>query len=147
MKTFLSIFILAAITVSCKGDPENRDQVDETVEIDSNYCNCNDLIFDDRYNHFYLFERRDGFTGKCEIPFPNGNIQIEKNFDDGKMQGKFIEFHENGRVWRERNYDKNFQDGDSFTYSKSGKLIAHALYKRGKLKEMIFEDRSISLED
>jgi hypothetical protein len=139
----LSLFIIPLFLPSCGGNGVEE----ETSAIDSTYCECNDLTFDQQYNHFWLFERREGFTGKCEEFDAAGVLLYEKNFLDGKMEGEYVQYHSNGQAWKIRNYMQNFQDGDSFTYSMSGKLIAHARYKRGKLKEMVFEDRSIKLTD
>ena len=139
----LPVFIVMLL-ISCSG---NGTDEETSNEVDSTYCDCNELTFDQLYNHWWRYEQRKGFTGKCDVKLPNGNIDFEKNFVDGKMEGEYIVYHENGQPHKVRNYSKNFQDGNSYTYSKSGKLIAHAVYKRGKLKEMVFEDRSISIED
>ncbi|MEZ4921842.1 MAG: hypothetical protein R2780_01610 [Crocinitomicaceae bacterium] len=142
---YLILFILPALVgFSCSG---NSSEAESSESIDSTYCDCFELTFDQQYNHWWRYERRKGFTGNCDVKQANGNVDYEKNFIDGKMEGEYIVYHENGQPYKIRNYMQNFQDGDSYTYSKSGRLIAHAIYKRGHLKEMVFEDRSINIED
>ena len=63
------------------------------------------------------------------------------------MEGEYIVYHENGQPYMVRNFMQNFQDGNSYTYSKTGRLISHAIYKRGRLKEMVFQDTTINIDD
>ena len=120
---------------ACSGSTEADGT--ETAEIDSNYCDCNDLVFDDGYNHFYRFERREGFTGLCESFFGNKQKQLEKNFVDGKVHGKMITYHDNGQIHIEEEFDMNFQVGEKIIYTKSGQVKFHATYKRGKQLEVL----------
>ena len=77
MYKLLFATIILFVFASCSGSTDSDNS--ETSEIDSNYCDCNDLVFDDGYNHFYRFERREGFTGLCEEFFGNGQKKLEKN--------------------------------------------------------------------
>ena len=141
MKTYLYVPVFTFLLIACgNGDKTNSEIIQddsenvelvELTEIDSNYCNCNELIFDEPYNHFFRFERREGFTGKCEDFHSNGEKKMEKNFVDGKLHGKFFLYYDNGQIEEEKEFDNNFQTGEQITYSKKGEVIFHALYKRG----------------
>ncbi len=57
-----------------------------------NPCHCNDLIYDELYNHFFIEERTNPYTGKCQEYFKNGKVSLEKEFVDGKLDGKMITY-------------------------------------------------------
>lgn len=137
-------FLAFLILLSSCGESTGTDTISEsendttTAEtIDSNNCSCAELIFDEPYNHFFRFERRDGFTGKCEDFHPNGEKKMEKNFVDGKLHGKFFLYYDNGQIDEEKEFDNNFQTGEQITYSKKGEVIFHALYKRGNQTKVL----------
>lgn len=135
MYKLLIASLFAALFASCSGSTDSSGELSE--EIDSNYCDCNDLVFDDGYNHFYRFERREGFSGLCEEFYGNDQKKLEKNFLDGKVNGKMISYHDNGQIHVEEQFDMNFQEGEKIIYTKSGKIKFHATYKRGKQVEVL----------
>lgn len=141
-KIFLTLPLF--IFVACNGN--NADTV-ESEPIDSTYCDCNELFFDEAYNHYYRFERRDGFTGLCEEFYPGGGIKMKKNFNLGKVHGKMITYHENGQIWDEQEFDMNLQTGEKITYTQSGQVKFHALYKRGRQTEVLVSRPDLRLED
>lgn len=129
----MGLFFLAA---GCGESGTAPDQPDNTAN-DSTYCNCNELVFDEPYNHFYLTEKRKGFTGKCEDFYPDGQKKTEKNFLEGKLHGKVITWYKNGQVHEEKQFDMNFQTGEQITYTDKGEVKFHALYKRGNQTEVL----------
>jgi antitoxin component YwqK of YwqJK toxin-antitoxin module len=120
---------------------------DQIPAIDSNFCECHELTFDEAYNHFYRFERRKGFFGKCEEYHPDGSLKLEKNFNDGKVHGKMISYHENGQIWEDQEFDMNFQVGEKIIYTQSGQVKFHALYKRGQQTDVLVAKPWLTLED
>lgn len=139
---FLPVLFLAA----CSGEVESTEE-DTAEEIDSNYCDCRELTFDDRYNHFYRFERRDPFTGLCEEFHSNGELKLEKNFVEGKVHGKMTSYHENGQIYEDQEFDMNFQVGEKIMYTKSGQVMFHALYNRGKQVEVLETQPWLTIDD
>jgi len=142
MKNSYFLILIGFLLFSCKesGAPDTIVESDDTTTtqaIDSNYCNCTELIFDEPYNHFYRFERRDGYTGLCEEFHPNGELKLEKNFIDGKLHGKLIMYYNNGQIEEEKEFDMNFQTGEQITYTKKGEVKFHALYKRGQQTKVL----------
>ena len=131
---------------SCSGE-EDGTSTDETSGIDSSFCECHELIFDEPYNHFYRFERREGFTGNCKEYYPDGSLKLDKNFVDGKVHGKMISYHENGQIHEDQEFDMNFQEGEKIIYTKSGEVKFHALYKRGQQIEVIESKPWLTIDD
>ncbi len=135
MKFLYPIFVL--LLVSCGGN-DVEVETENTIEtIDSTYCDCNELVFDEQYNHFWRFNRRDGYFGKCEVFYSNGQVKETRLFENGKNHGKFFYYYENGQVKEEKQFDMNFQIGEQITYSETGDVIFHALYKRGNQTEIL----------
>ena len=132
-----NLFFFLAITLFLIGCGESKTKPesiieDENTAIDSNYCICSELIFDEPYNHFYRFEKREGFTGYCEEFYLDGKLKMTKNFVDGKLHGKMILYYDNGQIEEEKQFDMNFQTGEQITYTRKGEVKFHALYERGK---------------
>ena len=147
MKYLVLLGFIGIVLSSCKDGAVADEELDETIAVDSNYCDCHELTFDEPYNHFYRFERRKPFTGLCEEFHPNGDLKLEKNFVEGKVHGKMISYHENGQVWEEQEFDTNFQVGEKIIYTQSGLVKFHALYKRGKQIEVLEAKPWLTLED
>ena len=135
---FLGLLSLSIIILASCGENNNEinDSENDTV-VDSNYCDCHELIFDEAYNHFYRFERREPFTGLCEEFHGNGELKMEKNMLEGKVHGKVITYHDNGQIHEDEEFDMNFQTGERIIYTRSGKVKFHALYKRGRQIEVL----------
>jgi len=145
MKLFFPLVVLSILISSCSGSAESSDE--SINEIDSSYCNCNELTFDEPYNHFYRFERREAFTGLCEEFYTDSTLKMTKNFVEGKVHGKMITYHENGQVHEEQMFDMNFHEGERIIFTKSGQVMFHALYKRGKQVEVIETQPWLTVED
>jgi len=147
MKYFLPL--LALVLLGCNSGETPADENVETGEasIDSTYCSCEELIFDQPYNHFWRFERRKGYTGKCEDFYPNGQLKISKTFVEGKLHGKVFSYYDNGQLEEEKEFDMNFQTGEQITYTKKGEVKFHALYKRGTQTQVLVSRPDLLKED
>jgi hypothetical protein len=151
MKNQVAIAFFTLLLISCGNGgevPAHSDQSDERAEpIDSFYCNCDELILDQPYNHFWRFERRKGFTGKCEEFYPDGTLKTTKNLVEGKLHGKLFTYYKNGRMHEEKEFDMNFQTGEHIIYTNTGEVKLHALYRRGKLTEILVNKPDVLEED
>ncbi|OIQ36427.1 MAG: hypothetical protein BM555_02655 [Crocinitomix sp. MedPE-SWsnd] len=146
MKLFSLLALLTLILTSC-GEGNNTDENSNgETAIDSAYCDCNELTFDEGYNHFYRFERREPFNGFCEEFHSNGEKKAEKNMTEGKLHGKVISYHDNGQVYEDEEFNMNFQTGERIIYTRSGKVKFHALYKRGKQIEVLVTHPELDIE-
>ena len=135
---YLALFILPLALLACNnGSQDNGNGQANSDSEEIHACDCRDLIFDEAYNSFYLEEPRKGFTGNCEELFPNGQVSLSKNFNEGKIHGKMINYYENGAVREEQEFDMNFQTGDHIKYAEDGRVIFHAVYERGRQKEIL----------
>ena len=135
MRKYLFFFFTPLILAGC-GQSDHTDEVTQET-VDSSYCNCGELVFDEPYNHFWRFERRKGYTGKCEEFYSNGQLKISKIYKDGKLNGKMISYYDNGQIESEKEFDMNFQVGEQIIYTKKGEVKFHALYKRGVQTEVL----------
>ncbi|MBN4071233.1 hypothetical protein JYT72_01860 [Crocinitomix catalasitica] len=142
-KRSLGIILSSVILISCGGSGE-EDTVEEENE---NYCDCTELFFDEPYNRFYVEDRKQPFTGKCEEFHSNGELKMEKNFVDGKVDGKMITYYDNGQKKDFKEFKENFQTGESISYTRSGEVKFHALYKRGKQTEVLLTRPDLSEDD
>ena len=140
------IFIPLVLLLSCSDGSEATIEATSTP-VDSAYCNCQDLTFNEPYNHFYLTEERKGFTGRCEEFYPGVQVSVEKNFVNGKLHGKHTTWYESGQVKEEKEYDTNFQVGEQITYTSKGEVKFHALYKRGVQTKVLVSRPDLPLED
>ena len=105
----------------------------ETSIIKENSCHCNDLVYDELYNYFFIEERTSPYTGKCLEYYESGEISLEKNFIDGKMHGDMLRFRKNGIRKSLVEFKLNFIDGKAVFYNLQGKDSVTQQYKRGKL--------------
>ena len=134
-KSYLIFLLLPLLTlISCGGEVSDDNEV---VEIDSNYCACEELFFDEPYNHFYRFERTEYFEGECEDFYPGGELKMEKTIVKGKNHGFQKKYFENGQLAEIKEFDMNFQVGVQINYSRDGDTTFYAIYERGRQKEVI----------
>ena len=62
----------------------------------------------------------------------NRKIKEEKNYKDGKKDGKWTYFHENGQIRLEENWKDGKKDGKWTWYYENGKIEYERNYKGGK---------------
>ena len=105
----------------------------ESSTIKENTCHCNDLVYDELYNYFFIEERTSPYNGKCLEYYDSGEVSLEKNFVDGKMHGNMIRFRKNGIRKSLVEFKLNFIDGKAIFYNLQGKDSVIQQYKKGKL--------------
>ena len=67
--------------------------------------------------------------------YRNGQIEKEKNYKDGELDGKWTYYRENGQIEIEENYKDGKKDGKWTYYNKDGSIDKVEEYKNGKLIE------------
>ena len=77
MKHILIIFVLLALLYACKSEGKNSEM--------SIKCNCDKLILDNLYNHFYIENRKSPFTGMCFKLNKNGDTLETINYNKGNI--------------------------------------------------------------
>ena len=105
----------------------------ESSNITENSCHCNDLVYDELYNYFFIEDRTSPYNGKCMEYFESGEVSLEKNFKDGKMHGDMLRFRKNGIRKSLVEFKFNFIDGKAIFYNLQGEDSIIHQYRRGKL--------------
>jgi antitoxin component YwqK of YwqJK toxin-antitoxin module len=105
----------------------------ESSTVKENSCHCNDLVYDELYNYFFIEERTSPYNGKCLEYYDSGEVSLEKNFVDGKMHGDMLRFRKNGIRKSLVEFKLNFIDGKAIFYNLQGKDSVIQQYKKGKL--------------
>ena len=105
----------------------------EPSTIKENSCHCNDLVYDELYNYFFIEERTSPYSGKCLEYYESGEVSLEKNFVDGKMHGNMLRFRKNGIRKSLVEFKLNFIDGKAIFYNLQGIDSVIQQYKKGKL--------------
>ena len=75
--------------------------------------------------------------GKLEGPYEdysdNGQLQTKRNYKDGKREGLYEYYSDNGQLKTKRNYKNGNLEGPWEYYNEDGSLIEILTYKDGKL--------------
>ena len=127
-KLFSYFLLLAALYFLNQCQPKK-----ESSTIKENSCHCNDLVYDELYNYFFIEERTSPYNGKCLEYYDSGEVSLEKNFVDGKMHGNMLRFRKNGIRKSLVEFKLNFIDGKAIFYNLQGIDSVIQQYKRGKL--------------
>ena len=69
-------------------------------------------------------------TGEYFEHYANGNLKTEGwNNKDGKRDGVWYSYFENGLKWSEQSYKNGLKDGHSVVYHPNGKIYYEGTYK------------------
>lgn len=143
MRIILSL-IAMLLVLSCNTQEKNKLE----IETKDSVCDCKDLQHDISYNVFHLGDRLKPFTGKCLDYYRGGILKKDYTLLDGKYEGELFYYHPNGQLQSSSEYQKGLLFGHKKVFDKSGQLLFHGIYKRTKLKEVIFNiDKSQALTD
>ena len=69
--------------------------------------------------------------------YENGQLRSKENYKDGKGDGELLRYYKNGQLTWKGNYKDGKEDGEWLEYYKSGQLKIKRNYKDGKLIETI----------
>ena len=126
---FLVIFTLLHCIVNCNSSVKNNTK----SSISYNNCHCDDLIYDELYNHFFIKERTVPFTGSCYEKYENGKIKLTKEFLNGKLHGNMLRYRKDSSRISLVEFKDNFIHGKAIFYNRSGEDSIVQQYKRGEL--------------
>ena len=83
-----------------------------------------------------LVQRDDLYYKKfTDVPF-TGEIDeglVRGNFKNGRQEGPWIGYHENGQLRYKDEYKNGRKEGTSIGYNENGQLLYKGEYKNGKL--------------
>jgi len=60
-------------------------------------------------------------------------LRLEENYKDGEKDGKWVEYHYNGRIKEERNYKDGKADGQFVYYDTEGNITSELCYIIGEV--------------
>lgn len=69
------------------------------------------------------------YSGELREYFPDNTLRLEMNIKEGKPQGSYVVYHENGKPNEVRAYRNGLFHGTWRTYNEAGMLIAEAEYR------------------
>lgn len=75
-------------------------------------------------------ETREGLSVSYH---PNGKVAVEAPYKNGKLDGVFRSYYENGKVWQTVGYLDGIEEGFSVTYYENGSKKIKEVYKNGIL--------------
>ena len=67
----------------------------------------------------------------------NGQLKHKWNYKDRKKDGENIHYWENGQLWVKENYKDGKKEGETLVYNENGQFEKTKIYKDGKLIETI----------
>jgi len=79
----------------------------------------------------------DIINGVCTLYHKNGRKRIEYTRKNGKKNGKYYEWLDNGQIYDESCYLDDLLDGECKFYDLNGKLEEHNLYHKDKIIEKL----------
>ncbi|MGL4411016.1 MAG: toxin-antitoxin system YwqK family antitoxin [Bacteroidales bacterium] len=69
------------------------------------------------------------YSGELREFFPDSTLRLEMSIKDGKPQGSYVVYHENGKPHEVRAYRNGLFHGIWRTYNEAGMLVAEAEYR------------------
>lgn len=135
---------------------EDIETVDENIDIKNEYDQAGNLIFSGSYKNNVPvgIHRKFDANGDVINSFiynNNGNLLSEGIVDkDGKKEGKWKYFYENGKIKAEGNYVSNQEQGQWTFYYNNGNVEQKGEYKNGKYNGLwtwYYENNSVKKEE
>ena len=96
-------------------------------------------LLDNNNGLYYQRNHMKPFTGIAESRYPNGDLQGQARFKDGKLHGKSEEWSRTGRKVAERHFKEGVQVKTEQQWYPSGKLKLVVNFEEGKPEGMITE--------
>ena len=97
------------------------------------------IKYDEKKELGYVEGEKEPFTGIAKEYYPNGKIETESFYANGKLNGKSITYYENGNLKYEENYKNSKLDGLIKTYFEDGTIRTEIYYKNGELDGLATE--------
>jgi antitoxin component YwqK of YwqJK toxin-antitoxin module len=86
----------------------------------------------DREGLVYEVNDAEPYTGKLVVFHENGQKREERNYVDGKAQGKQEEWYEDGQKWSEKNYLNGKEHGSYERWYENGQKMLEEHYIDGQ---------------
>lgn len=128
MRTIYLLFFTLLTISSCKTDPE------ENAAEKSDFCDCEMLGINELSNHFYLENPNIPFSGICKLFHKNGQLKQEREIVDGKNNGYYRSYSDQGILLEEGFFKDNRHHGVFKYFDENGDLTVEAEYKNGVRK-------------
>lgn len=117
-KTFL--FVIAAILIhACSPEIEKvvvQTYPDGKVELEQ----------------YFMFKDRDSILVKEIGYYPDGLKRIEGGYVEGKREGRWTYWFDNGNKWSEAHYKADTRDGKSTVWHENGRKYFEGTYRNGE---------------
>ena len=120
-------FTKEGVLVNLFGEPLKKESSFDT-KLRSEGIDWNELEF--REDIAYLKGSDNPYTGKYFAFWNNGN-KNKGNYKDGKVDGPWVSYHDNGQLWWKRTYKDGERDGPYIFYHENGQLWKKGTYKNG----------------
>jgi len=133
MKHFIYILFSLPLLTGCKSEPKKS--------LESSILNCDNLILDPLYNHFYTEDRKSPYTGLCFKLNKKGDTTETINYNLGKVEGVLTTFYASGTKKSETTFKKNKFHGDFKEWDENGNLLFHGVYDDGEFDTTLINNR------
>lgn len=81
-------------------------------------------------------------NGDYEVKYPSGIVKMKGFYINGKREGQWVSFFENGQKQSEGFFKNGLRDGKALVYYQNGQLYYEGYYKDGKeVGKWIFFDQ------
>jgi len=84
---------------------------------------------------------REPFTGRAVQKFPDGTLEADASFMNGREDGTQRYWYPNGKVREEAQWLEGQRHGIHRLWSPQGKLVLMERHKRGRLAETLLDNR------
>ncbi|MBK7214801.1 MAG: hypothetical protein IPH88_16205 [Bacteroidales bacterium] len=75
------------------------------------------------------------------IRYENGKVDTREIYEEGENQGRYTEYHSNGRVFRTMEFEDNKKNGFSTYYSPDSLLMHRFLFVNNVIQEISYQDK------
>jgi antitoxin component YwqK of YwqJK toxin-antitoxin module len=86
-----------------------------------------------REEYIERYRKKEGEYKKWH---PNGQLEAQRYYKEGKLEGEYIWWNDNGQLWFQKYYKEGKLDGEYKEWNNQGELISHKIYTGGE----VFED-------
>ena len=126
---YLFVFLLVGLMLSCGGGVEKKATVSaEIMKKNNSQPNCKDLEGLQPVHPDSIPESYTGVVFYCQ----EGKVTLLENYKDGKEDGLWRAWHENGQLWQVFNLKDGEFDGLWRAWHENGQLNSETNYKDGK---------------
>ncbi len=110
--------------------------------------NGHNILFDEDGRRLEGNKENGKKEGLWKKYFEDGKLLNESHYKHGKLDGTSKTYYENGELYGEDNYKNGIKNGICTRYSSTGKLTIEAIYKEGEiLEDEIKEEEILKTKD